>query len=175
MKLWSIILLTLLSFSVNASQAIFSTGPVFSDFGKHAKVEGVNIPADSEFKVVFDVTKAAETGTVNREIDSLARFINMHVAAGVRKENIHLALVVHGGATLDMLNDKAYRERFDTKNGSLPLLAALADFGVRMYVCGQSAAAHSVKPGELTDGVELALSAMTAHALLQQEGYTLNP
>jgi len=27
----------------------------------------------------------------------------------------------------------------------------------------------------LLPGVEMALSAMTAHAILQQEGYTLNP
>lgn len=47
--------------------------------------------------------------------------------------------------------------------------------GVRIIVCGQSAAHYEVATGELLPGVEMALSAMTAHALLQQEGYTLNP
>ena len=42
-------------------------------------------------------------------------------------------------------------------------------------MCGQSAAGQGVKKTDLLPGVELALSAMTAHALLQQQGYTLNP
>jgi hypothetical protein len=32
-----------------------------------------------------------------------------------------------------------------------------------------------VKTEDLLPGVEMALSAMTAHALLQQQGYTFNP
>ena len=38
-----------------------------------------------------------------------------------------------------------------------------------------SAAAYGVAKGDLIPGVELALSAMTAHAQLQQAGYTVNP
>ena len=46
---------------------------------------------------------------------------------------------------------------------------------VRVILCGQSAAAYDVKNDELVNGVEVELSAMTAHALLQQKGYTMNP
>jgi intracellular sulfur oxidation DsrE/DsrF family protein len=46
---------------------------------------------------------------------------------------------------------------------------------VRFILCGQSAAANGVKKADLIEGVELHLSAMTAHALLQQDGYTVNP
>jgi intracellular sulfur oxidation DsrE/DsrF family protein len=42
-------------------------------------------------------------------------------------------------------------------------------------VCGQSAAFNDVTNEDLLPGVHMALSAMTAHAQLQQEGYTLNP
>ena len=55
------------------------------------------------------------------------------------------------------------------------LIAALTDHGVRIIVCGQSAAYYDVATDDLLPGVEMALSAMTAHALLQQQGYTLNP
>ena len=47
--------------------------------------------------------------------------------------------------------------------------------GVRIIICGQSAAANGVRADELIEGVEVELSAMTAHALLQQAGYTVNP
>jgi intracellular sulfur oxidation DsrE/DsrF family protein len=46
---------------------------------------------------------------------------------------------------------------------------------VKIIVCGQTAAYYGVKTDELLPGVQMALSAMTAHALLQQQGYTLNP
>lgn len=46
---------------------------------------------------------------------------------------------------------------------------------MRVILCGQSAAASGIERVDLLPGVEMALSAMTAHALLQQDGYTLNP
>jgi intracellular sulfur oxidation DsrE/DsrF family protein len=46
---------------------------------------------------------------------------------------------------------------------------------VRIFVCGQSAAYYDVTTNDLLPGVEMALSAMTVHALLQQQGYSLNP
>jgi intracellular sulfur oxidation DsrE/DsrF family protein len=99
----------------------------------------------------------------------------MHAAAGVKKENIHLALVVHGSAIFDLLNNASYQEKFDTPNPNEPLLKALLENNVRVILCGQSAASKAVKSRQLVEGVEIQLSAMTAHALLQQEGYTVNP
>ncbi len=41
--------------------------------------------------------------------------------------------------------------------------------------CGQSAASNHIANADLLPGVKMSLSAMTAQALLQQSGYTLNP
>ena len=46
---------------------------------------------------------------------------------------------------------------------------------VRVILCGQSAVAYNVEASQVVAGVEVELSAMTAHALLQQNGYTVNP
>jgi intracellular sulfur oxidation DsrE/DsrF family protein len=146
----------------------FSTGPVFEDFGPHAPVEGANdLPSLARFSIAFDVAKKADTGTRNRGFESAARFINMHVAAGVPADRIKIAVVVHGGAVRDLVESE--------DNGSAAMLRAMLDYGVRFIVCGQSAAANGVSADELIDGVEMELSAMTAHALLQQDGYTVNP
>ena len=61
------------------------------------------------------------------------------------------------------------------ENGSAAMVRAMLDHGVRFIVCGQSAAGIGVANEDLVPGVEMALSAMTAHALLQQRGYTVNP
>ena len=90
----------------------------------------------------------------------------MHARAGVDPERIEVAVVVHGSAVHDVSGDDS---------GSADLVAALVDHGVRIIVCGQSATYYEVGTDDLLPGVEMALSAMTAHALLQQQGYTLNP
>ncbi|HCE21170.1 MAG TPA: hypothetical protein DF282_01490, partial [Hyphomonas sp.] len=46
---------------------------------------------------------------------------------------------------------------------------------VRIILCGQTAAYRDIEKSDLLPGVEIALSAMTAHAKLQQDGYSLNP
>lgn len=155
----------------------FRPGPVFADFGKTAPVESdLPIPKGTVFKVAFDVAKGADAGEINRSFDSAGRFINMHVAAGVPIENIHLAIVVHGTAGWDVTKDAVYRAHNEDKpNGSAAVVAALLARGVSIYLCGQSAARMGVTKADLLPGVKLSLSAMTTHALLQQQGYTLNP
>ena len=159
--------------------SVFQPGPVLTEFGAHAPVPGVDqLPADTEFSVAFDISAQATDGKANRGFDSAARFLNMHVAHGVKEENIRLAVVVHGKAGFDLLNDAAYAEKTtdggDT-NPSRALVDALLEHDVRFIICGQSAAALGIKPDDLLPGVEMALSAMTAFALLQQNGFTVNP
>ena len=145
----------------------FTTGPVIEDYGPVADVEvTLPIPEDAVFRHSFDGSKRADDGEPNRTLVSAARFINMHARAGVSEKRIEIAVVVHGTAIHDVSGEAP---------GSAGLVAALIDRGVRIIVCGQSAAYYNVSSGELLPGVQMALSAMTAHALLQQQGYTLNP
>jgi intracellular sulfur oxidation DsrE/DsrF family protein len=146
----------------------FRTGPIFEEFGAHAPVEGVGTFApDTEFAIAFDVADQAKAGTRNRGFESAARFINMHASHAVDPANMRIAVVVHGGAVKDLLDAE--------ENGSRAMVTQLLDYGVRFIVCGQSAAVHGVAETDLIPGAELALSAMTAHAQLQQAGYTVNP
>jgi len=167
----------LIAIPANAQDmSVFKTGPVFTEFGAHAPVAGIGeVPADTELSVAFDVAEKAEGGTRNRGFESGARFINMHVAHGVPADNIRVAVVVHGKAVHDLLTDASLEGRDMPANGSAAMVRTMLDAGVRFIVCGQSAAAYGVTQEDLIPGVEMALSAMTAHALLQQAGYTVNP
>lgn len=166
--------------SVICAQALgaekFNSGPVFADYGLHAKVD-VNKPllSNQKFMVAFDLAKSADNTKLNRRIDSLARFINMHVANGVKLDNISLALVVHGKASADLLSNSAFKGRNGHDNPNSQLLKLLMDNGVEIFLCGQSAAYYGISREELISGVNMSLSAMTAHALLAQKGYSLNP
>ncbi|MEL6688607.1 MAG: DsrE family protein [Pseudomonadota bacterium] len=169
-----------LALSLSAAQSFagpddFSTGPVIEGYGPAALVESAEkVPADMRFKIAFDA--ADDSDDLNRTLVSAARFLNMHSKAGIDPSRIDLAVVVHGGAVMDILSEDAHKAR---KSGSInpnaPLVSALREQSVRIILCGQTAAYRDVTAGDLLPGVEIAISAMTAHAQLQQSGYTLNP
>lgn len=162
--------------AAQAGEDAFTTGPVFEEFGPVADVDSTFvIPDGAVLKHSFDVNKKAEEGEANKTLVSAARFVNMHVRAGVLPENIHVAVVVHGGAVRDVTNAEHYAEATGGENASAALIESLLKHSVRIIVCGQSAAYYNVGNEDLLPGVEMALSAMTAHALLQQEGYSINP
>ena len=92
-------------------------------------------------------------------------------AAGVAPENLSVTLVVHGPAASDLLT----AEKLGHDNPTAPLVAELIAAGASIQLCGQTAAARDFAPEDLVPGITVSLSAMTAHALLQQDGYTLNP
>ncbi|QYJ77952.1 DsrE family protein [Shewanella acanthi] len=161
----------------HAKEDKFNPGMAIPEFGKIAFVDSsMPIPKGMKFKVAFDMSKAAEAGKVNRQLDSLARFINMHVAAGVKESDIKLAMVLHGSAVADVANDAYYaKQNPNAQNGNKALINQLIAHGVKFYVCGQSAAYFDLPKDQLLPGVDMALSAMTAHAILAQQGYSQNP
>ena len=144
----------------------FQSGTVVPGYGKFVPVEGVTLPAETEFKVIFDVAD----GGPDDGIDSAARFLNMNADAGALPENMKIAIILHGGAWKDLLTDEAR----GSANPNAELIAELQAAGVTFDLCGQTAAAHDVTPDMLLPGINIVLSAMTARAMLQQEGYTLN-
>ena len=163
-------LVLLFSPFINANQQPINGFGNYYDVPEHDKINDATV-----FKIVFDVADGAKEGEQNNAINSLARFINMHVAHGVKPENIQLALVVHGSASVDVLANSEYKKRFNADNKNQALIEQLLTNNTKVYVCGQSATHFKVTPELLIDGVNMSLSAMTAHAQLQQQGYTLNP
>lgn len=149
----------------------FVAGAQIELFGRYAPVADPAVTPDAQFKIAYDVASAAEAGQINRGIESAARFLNMVTAAGVPAENVKLAIVVHGAGAADL--QRLYADGAPNPNAAL--VEALIAKGVSVQLCGQTSAMKDVDVESLVPGVTVSLSAMTAHALLQQDGYTLNP
>ncbi|MDT8322224.1 MAG: DsrE family protein [Xanthomonadales bacterium] len=168
--------MTLLSASAGAQE--FSTGPAIEQFGPAVDVPGAtfNLVPGTKYRLLFDVSAGSKDDhALNRRLESAARFINMHARAGIDPADLEIEIITHGGSTWDVLSDAAYRERFGRDNPNTALLEALAEAGVVIRQCGQSAAFNGVMAEELAQPVSMAVSAMTVVVRRQSEGWVLLP
>jgi intracellular sulfur oxidation DsrE/DsrF family protein len=155
-----------------------SFGPIIEGYGPTYPISDrdVALPVDFTYKAVFDLARyPGETSGLNPYLVSAARFLNMHARNGVPAENMDLAIVVHGAAVKNLLNDEAYEARYNVANPNLELLTKLHAAGVRIFVCGQSMTFGDVNKSELAAPAQVALSAMTMLTVLQSDGYALLP
>lgn len=161
-----------------AAQQRTTAGPIIHTAGAVFAVPSPDFETrtDQEYKVAFEVAGAAAApDRLNQSLNTVARYLNIHAQAGVPADQIHAAVVVHGEAGWEMLADPAYRERHGVDNPNAELIRELTSAGAKVILCGQTAASRGIPTAGLIDGVEVALSAMTAFLVLQEDGYRVNP
>jgi intracellular sulfur oxidation DsrE/DsrF family protein len=164
------ILLLLLAFNVLAAEPQY----LIEGYGQFKQVENVDFKTPKNLKVVFDVyTSNDDDEELNRGINTVARFLNMHFDAGVKQKNMQAAIILHGGAGKDILTNKAYNKRYIVDNPNAELLKLLHDKGVQIIVCGQTVEFRGFGRDEILDFVDVSLSAITALVSLQAQGYQL--
>jgi intracellular sulfur oxidation DsrE/DsrF family protein len=151
-----------------------ATGPVIDNFGPVFAVpqDSYNLAPNQQYKVVMDVGKGPkDPAQLNRSIESAARFLNMQARNSTPPENLKMAVVLHGSGARAALNEQAHSKHFKVPNGSKGLIEALGNAGVDIYICGQTAAYYGYGADDLLPQITMAVSAMTVHVRLQQEGY----
>lgn len=173
----SLVVLLLIPLAARAQERP-PAGPVIRTAGAVFEVRDPDFatPVDRDYKLAFEMSQPAESpGELNVVLNSIARYLNMHAQAGVPAARVAAAVVVHGGAGWEVLGDEGYRARYGVDNPNLPLIQELLGAGVQVILCGQTAASRGIPRDGLVDGVQVALSAMTAFLVLQDEGYRVNP
>lgn len=148
--------------------------PLIEGYGQFKPVSNTSFKTPKKLKAVFDVyTSNDDDEELNRGINTVARFLNMHHDAGVKPKNMKAALILHGKAGKDILNNSAYNKRYITDNPNAELLKKLHDAGVQIIVCGQTVEFRGYKRDEILDFIDISLSAITALIDLQSKGYQL--
>jgi intracellular sulfur oxidation DsrE/DsrF family protein len=175
-KIYSFLILFLTFFTVNAQNAAPKTGPIIDDYGAFYKIKKVDLELSKgkEYRVIFDVfTDNSKEGKVNPLINTVARYLNMHANQGVKAKNMKVALILHGSATKSVLSDKAYKELYHKENPNAELIEKLKKAGIEIYVCGQSLLFNKFELKDVSENVEIALSALTALVAYQSNGYQI--
>ncbi|MEN7538388.1 DsrE family protein [Aurantiacibacter flavus] len=152
-------------------------GPVFIEFGAWRQVgTGQQLDPSQQFRAIFDTVRGGAAGEPNARFESAARYMNLLVANGVPRQNVHVAVVVHGPAIWDVTNDEAYhRKSHGEGNPSREIVRAMLAQGVQFIVCGQSALGQDIGSEDLMPGVTMALSQTVATSVLHQQGFTNIP
>lgn len=156
--------------------ATAQTGPIVTSFGPAAPIPDPEFvtPLDHEYKLLFEVATAGVVpGMPNPRFGGVARFLNAHAQAGVPRENIKAAVVVHEAATEAAMSNEAYRARYGIDNPDAAHLTALMKAGVPVILCGQAAAAYNVARDAVLDGVQVALSTFTVVSIYGADGYQI--
>ena len=168
-------LVAALASPATAGPDAFAHGPLIQGYGAVAKVDSdLPSPANLDYKVAYDIG-VGSPGARSKKLDAVARLMNMLNASGVPASRIHPAIVVHNEGLWDVVGNDRYTKQFGVANPNAELVGKLIAAGVPIYVCGQSAAWSDVSKADLIPGVKMALSAMDAHAILNRQGYSLNP
>jgi intracellular sulfur oxidation DsrE/DsrF family protein len=126
-----------------------------------------------EYKVAVDVYGNQKDSTkIHGSLDEVARTFNLHLANGVPKEKLKMAVVIHGMAVYAILNEESYQERFKISNPNLVALEALNKAGIELIVCGQNLGFFNFSREQISPLVKVAYSAKTALVTLDQKGYS---
>jgi len=173
-----LLVLVLVFFIVPLFAAEPQKGLVIESYGPTVLVKGLDVPLNAgfEYRAVFDIADyRGENTSLNADLVSVARYLNMHARNGVPVENMTIAAILHGAALKNALSHQAYASRYGSENPNLDLLMKLHEAGVAFYACGQSMGFSGISKGDLAPPVKVALSAMTMMTVLQAEGYALIP
>ncbi len=163
-------------FSESFAQDKNTTEKPISNFGPTYPIENPDYKTalSEEYKVVFDITKASEDPSeLNKYVEAIARFLNMHVEAGKPLNTMDVYVVMHGGAAQTLLKNEFYKELYKTDNPNIALYEALSDTGVQIILCGQTSIARNISEERRIPEAKISLSAMTALIQLQNDGYRL--
>ena len=152
------------------------SNPVIRNYGKVVQLPNAAQQPRDGARLCVDLTSGGAPDELNSAIEKVARFVNLYSGGGAAPANVQIAIVLHGDATLAVLNADAYAARFGTDgNPNLDCLHELHEAGVEIYVCGQSLIGKGAKPEDVVVFADVAVSALTSLVNLQADGYGYVP
>jgi intracellular sulfur oxidation DsrE/DsrF family protein len=127
-----------------------------------------------DYKIVVEVERESEhPDSLSWALNNVARLVNLHVTGGVPKEKLNVVIVLHGGASYNVMENSAYKKKYKTDNPNLRLFQELSEAGVKIFVCGQSLINRKIDRNKMVPEVKVATSMLTTLTTYQLRGYAL--
>ncbi|WP_428658004.1 DsrE family protein [Runella sp.] len=125
-----------------------------------------------KYKILYEISKGADKpDSVNSTLDKLARLVNLHLSAGIPRQNLDVVAVVHFLGTPLILSDEAYKKKYGVANPNTALINELTANGVKLYICGQSLYMRKMESEPRNPNIKVTPSAMLLMTTLQSKGY----
>lgn len=125
------------------------------------------------YKMAIDVSDGVkDSSKIIRPFLEVARSYNLNVANGVPKRKLEAAVVIHGAAIWAILKNDAFKEKYGVDNPNLEAIRIMKKQGIEFYVCSQVLAFRNVSFDQISDEIDLVVSAKTALITLDQMGYS---
>ena len=149
--------------------------PIIKDYGTINDIDNVYMPDKNiDYKIVIDVKSSNDNyDKVNKGLNNVARLMNLHGVAGIKKEQLSVAVVLHYIATPTVLNNVGYQKKYGVDNPNLILISQLEEAGVEFYICGQSLVARKYDFEDVNPDVTIAISMITTVTEYMMKGYSL--
>jgi intracellular sulfur oxidation DsrE/DsrF family protein len=127
-------------------------------------------------KAILDVTAHAKPDAINPGLERAAKILNLYGVAGLKADDIKLTVVLHGAAVPAVLSDASYKLHLKQEsNPNLPLIRALHQAGVEVFVCGQALHEAGYFQADVAEPVVMADAFLTVMINRQNEGYAYIP
>lgn len=140
-------------------------------------VEGVDERPDTtmQYNILFNWTWAARDSVkakrTNFGLQEIGRIINLHIASGIPRNKMNIVVAAYGYTPFALINNEAYRAKFNTDNPNSKLLQELVENGVKFLVCGQAMGFLDVEKKSLLPGLKVAYTSQTVLSSYQLKGY----
>ena len=110
---------------------------------------------------------------LNKGLAEAGRILNLHVAAGIPKNQIDLVIVTHGKALYALFNSEAFKQEFKIDNPNAAIIHELEDAGAKFIACGQAMQFLEIKNEQMLPEVKIAIAAKVALSTYELKGYAL--
>jgi len=137
--------------------------------------------AKIKYKLLFELVDFAPKDpdssikkNVNLGLVEVGRLINLHVAAGIPKENLDIVIIVHASALFAFLNNDEYKKKYGIDNPNIPFLKQMESVGVKLLACGQAILFLGLEKEQMLPSVKVALTAKTVLTSYQLKNYVLD-
>jgi intracellular sulfur oxidation DsrE/DsrF family protein len=133
----------------------------------------IGVDVNKDIRVAYEVKDDVWEAGVGKALFYVRGLLKAYDSLGVPEEQLHVSVVLHGGAAYWVLKDEAYSVHMNQLEGNpnKKVIGELLEHGVSVEVCNATLKGHGWKPDDVLPDVTIVHDAYTRLIDLQQQGY----